>query len=474
MKDYCKLKCKLVDPDGGINIAKKKARLGLYEDIGPQSLKVFPNQGYTDDLSDVPYVDYNMIWKFMVENVAGKGTSTAKPLLKGFNFFKSGHVLKLEKNSNQNGDGLCHIRGRILPSMNKSSVYTAFITLREKKVLRAKCGCPAGIKGHCNHVAASLLFLEEFCKHNEKNKACTSQPCIWNRPSRKRKVDNIPIQQVKFVKHEHGKSKTFQKRTDPASKDVRAVHQRNSSATDLYNFRYKLEMLANKGQEIGLLHILPKKTTQEVLEGINHDHDYCNVSSCIEIGDINGQHEQPTLDSEGHKSVTRTSSNRMFPENVISPPQVHPISLEELKERCRRIKRKLTLDDDKINLIETETKDQSRTDESRVTWNEFRKVRITASKCKRVATMKETTSPTSALEEILQYKKLYQSDLMREGLEKEPEIISDHETECIKMAIKSQSQKVDLLLVQATVFWEQAQMVLYMILWCLQQMDLLK
>ena len=151
-------------------------------------------------------------------------------------------------------------------------------------------------------------------------------------------------------------------------------------------------MLANKGQVIGVLHILPKKATQEVLEDINHDHDYCNVSSCIIISDINGQHKQPTLDGEGHKSVTRTSSNRIFPENVISPPKVHPISLEELKERCRRIKRKLTLDDDEINLIETETKDQSRTDESRVTWNEFRKVRITASKCKRVATMKETTS----------------------------------------------------------------------------------
>lgn len=67
--------------------------------------------------------------------------------------------------------------------------------------------------------------------------------------------------------------------------------------------------------------------------------------------------------------------------------------------------------------------------------------------------MKETTSPTSALEEILQYKKPYQSDLMREGLEKEPEIISDYETEMHKNGMKSQSQKVDLFLEQATVFW---------------------
>ena len=157
-----KLKGKLVDPDGGINIAKKKAQLGLYENISPESLKGFPSEGYTDELSDVPHVDYNMIWKFMVQNVAGKGTSTAKPLVKGYNFFRSGHVVKLEKISNLNDDGLCHIRGRILPSMKKTTVYSAFITLREKKVLRANCACPAGIEGHCNHIAALLFFLEEF------------------------------------------------------------------------------------------------------------------------------------------------------------------------------------------------------------------------------------------------------------------------------------------------------------------------
>ena len=96
-EDYMKLKGKLVDSDGGINIAKKKAQLGLYVNISPESLKGFPSEEYTDELSDVPHVDYNMIWKFMVQNGVGKGTSTAKPLAKGYNFFKSGHVVKLEK-----------------------------------------------------------------------------------------------------------------------------------------------------------------------------------------------------------------------------------------------------------------------------------------------------------------------------------------------------------------------------------------
>ena len=170
-----------------------------YQPIFPDE---FPGEGYNDDLSDVPVVDYTMIWKFMVQNVSGKGTSTAKPLVKGYNFFKSGHVVELAKHLSE--DGSCHLRGKILPSIKKSTSYTAFITLRDGKILRATCGCPAGIEGHCNHVSSVLFFVEEFCEHNAKIAACTSQPCNWNKPSRKRKVDNHPIHQVKFVKHEHG------------------------------------------------------------------------------------------------------------------------------------------------------------------------------------------------------------------------------------------------------------------------------
>jgi len=78
VKDYMKISYKLIDPDGGVNLAKKKAHLGLCENISPKS----PTEGYNDDLSDVPVVDYNMIWTFMVQNVSGKGTSTAKPVKK--------------------------------------------------------------------------------------------------------------------------------------------------------------------------------------------------------------------------------------------------------------------------------------------------------------------------------------------------------------------------------------------------------
>ena len=44
------------------------------------------------------------------------------------------------------------------------------------KVFQAFCGCPAGVDGRYNHVAATLFSLEEFCKVKEK-KADTEEAC---------------------------------------------------------------------------------------------------------------------------------------------------------------------------------------------------------------------------------------------------------------------------------------------------------
>ena len=65
-----KINCKLIDPDGGVNLAKKKARLGLCENIYPKSPDEFPREGYNDDLSDVPLwtiIQYGRLWSKMCQ-----------------------------------------------------------------------------------------------------------------------------------------------------------------------------------------------------------------------------------------------------------------------------------------------------------------------------------------------------------------------------------------------------------------------
>ena len=97
-----------------------------------------------------------------------------------------------------------------LKVMKKCKAYICFITMDALgQVLKAYDGCPPGIDGHCNHVAATLFALEEYFKHQSKRTdamSCTSKPCQWNNPHQC-KVDNLAISKCKFKKHEDGKAK---------------------------------------------------------------------------------------------------------------------------------------------------------------------------------------------------------------------------------------------------------------------------
>lgn len=75
-----------------------------------------------------------------------------------------------------------------------------------------------------------------------------------------------------------------------------------------------------------------------------------------------------------------------------------------------------------ITELERKIKEQSETDE----WNLHRKYRITASQCHRVASLKKSTSPTKAVQEILQYKQQCQTSKMKEGMRRENEISNDY------------------------------------------------
>lgn len=69
------------------------------------------------------------------------------------------------------------------------------------------------------------------------------------------------------------------------------------------------------------------------------------------------------------------------------------------------------------------TKNQSKSHE----WYSYRRVRITASKCKR-AVLRPTASPTKAMKEILHYNKQYQSVMMQQGLKDEKMILKLYES----------------------------------------------
>jgi len=140
---------KLQDPDGILNIARKRAKLDVLDEI-PSS---FPSDGFLEDVSLLLEINYSVIWRYMIETCdAKKQLSTAKPLVKGFNFFKSGHVLSIQC---QKLNDHFYMKSQVLPSMKKTKVYSCFIVMDALgQVVRAYDGCPAGIDGCCNFVCS--------------------------------------------------------------------------------------------------------------------------------------------------------------------------------------------------------------------------------------------------------------------------------------------------------------------------------
>ena len=125
-------------------------------------------------------------------------------------------------------------------------------------------------------------------------------------------------------------------------------------------------------------------------------------------------HIEPVEPEQGNGSPVSTE--------LLSPVKCHPVSLEEIKERCIKVKKRLFADEKDVDQIEKETMGQSVNEN----WNLHRKIRITASKCHRIATLQATTSPTKAISEVLHYKQIPQTIYMKEGLSREGAVIAEY------------------------------------------------
>jgi hypothetical protein len=88
----------LRDPDGGMNLLRKKAQVGALENTVPDISSTFPTEGFKCDISGIPKLNFGTIWRYMIDSVeCKKQLSTEKPLVKGYNLYKSGHVLIIKQ-----------------------------------------------------------------------------------------------------------------------------------------------------------------------------------------------------------------------------------------------------------------------------------------------------------------------------------------------------------------------------------------
>lgn len=328
---------------------------------------------------------------FLIDDVElKKQLSVEKPIVKGYNFYKSGKVQGIYTKRQEE---LFYIKSQVKSSYDKQAdkhknIYTVKIIMdTNSQVQQAVCPC-SGNDGQCNHLAATLFAMEDACKksvsttsESEDDLPCTSKPCTWSIP-KKRKQEPSTVQAVKFVKHVYGKKD----KECSSSSTVHTTHNKKKSNTDYNALLEKIKAVEEKtGRKIGLHYIIPQQV--------------------------------PEYSTTVTKETPQPSKW-----DIVSPIKTAPLSMLGIAQKSLRSKTRLYDSIKDRNDITEATKEQHLTR----TWYDVRKPRITASKCKRCL-IRPTTSPTEAISEVLMYNDRAPTKAMKEGIEAESRIISEFE-----------------------------------------------
>ena len=240
-------------------------------------------------------------------------------------------------------------------------------------------------------MGAALINLEETVREGSVV-TCTGTKCMWKKKKRTHE-EVTTIESMDFTKPALGKNKN--KKTVKPKANIFDPRPTYLAQEDIVK---QFQQLLLKCQPSAVaLHILAEPDMEEA-------------------GDPG--RDQATFEVNEHAvCVSQESWPEPFSIEIIQPlPE--GTTLPEIKNAGAAVKRKLSFSDEEITVVEKKTRLQSNCAE----WYKFKKGRISASKCKRVASLRNSTSPSKALREVMGYADVPQTTAMREGLEKEDEI----------------------------------------------------
>ena len=230
--------------------------------------------------------------------------------------------------------------------------------------------------GACRRIGAALIEPEDTLRQNAVV-TCTSEKCVWKR--RKRTQNEASnLEDMTFTKPEIGKKK--KKAVKPSTRNY---DPRPKAAVNNENLVEQIRGLLNNTVPSAVgFHLLPDPGLNEATEAAE------------EVTEQNNASGDPPLTSD---NVSLSGKEQPFHLGCTTPFKNHPPSVDEIKQKAQGKKRKLNFTEDEINFIEKKTRLQSQESD----WFLYRKGRITASKCKRVASLKPTTSPSKTIKELL-------------------------------------------------------------------------
>lgn len=354
-----------------------------------------------------------------------------------------------------------YLRALCWASYRKGVKYKVRIIVNPRgspKILSAGCDkiCPAGRSGCCCHVMAVIWKLDEMSRNNKLQKliqddrACTSKPRKWGIPGR-REVEHEPVMASKLVKPRHQSDTPSRKRRGvfPTLFDPRPSTSRNLSPEAVDKFR---ENVIATNPSIPFAKMTPDSNDIIIVDSIVGLIAKGSVLD-LQLKDFSNRaigSEQYAQEKSTSVLHPKTLTNSNVPSNsssktyatgksfdtaknaneisqgkysIISPPKQQPVSLDEINERCKKIKCKLFVDESEIEKIEIDTRGQS----DNPKWFEHRFGRVTASRCHRVACPhKSSTSPSKIIKEVLNYNPCVQTKAMWEGIKNEKLAVTEY------------------------------------------------
>ena len=308
------------------------------------------------------------IMNYFIERTAGdhEGNRDYKNLNnKAFGLFKHGHVQGIEVALDERAN-LLHVRCVCLPEMKKNLKYNMRLSLATSEKNSGEITFASCDPCPAGKAPfASCKHIAALCYALEEFVRIGAS----NREFLTCKLDARSVYEIDFSKKVYGKDS----KVKTALHDPRFVDFRESST------------------------IVANQTLMDNIKTISLDCGFLKLMS-----------------SDKPKNV----------EYIISPLKTQPASLDEIYQRANKVKQNLFVSKDERDLVKIKTREQSKSK----LWNQHRKYRITASKCKR-ALQKPSTGPTKAIREILQNKASFQSQKMKQGLEDERKILKLYETQ---------------------------------------------
>lgn len=389
---------------------------------------------------------------------------------KGLRLLPFVHDLPVSTPADSNN--IIYVRALCWASYRKSVKYKIRLIVNpngKPKITAALCDsiCPAGKSGCCCHVMTLIWKLEEMSRNKlltnqcKDDHPCASKPRKWGIPG-KRTVMHEPIMASQLFKPRHQTDLPGRKRRGVISTfyDPRPVKRRKLDREVVEHFRDAIveinpsvpfgkmtpnssdivlvDSLVGKVAQESVLHLqlknfsTPTATTTSNFSSNVTTRNFGTPSATIVSETRSCLQPQPVITNNNASSFSSTVDVSIN-EGVDDPSSAvlidQPLSLDEIRERCKNIKRSLFLNDDDRSKIEGETRGQSNNNK----WFDHRFGRITAFKCHRVACPhKAGTSPSKIIKEVLVYNEHVQTEAMRKEIENEDLIISHYREKMLK------------------------------------------